>query len=259
LDVGVTDWGEFLGTFHAKRAGITELVLRHGPEDPYRWLADAVLTCTVPGDVVLDVGCGSAPLAELLPGRRWLGLDPAAAELALARQRGARTVVLGDAQALPMPGGVVAAVVASMSLQILQPLDRVAAEIARVLRPRGVLVALVPSTRPLTLGDRLRYARLLVALRRPALPYPNGERELVPALRRAGLLPVLDARRRFDHPLEVAGDGVRLVESLYLPGVSPRRVDAARTLAAGWVGHRLGIPLRLLVTRRPPYAGTPNQ
>jgi len=252
----VSEWRRFLGTFHADRAGITERVLRHGAvlqaEDPYGWLAAAVRERTGPGALVVDVGCGSAPLHALLPGRRWVGLDPAPAELALASARGAEPLLRADAAALPVADGVADAVVYGMALQVVTPLDRALEEAWRVLRPGGVLAALVPAVAPLTSGDRLRYARLLLALRRTSLPYPNPDAALAAALESAGFAVRVDARRRVPFPVRDPQDGVLLVRSLYLPRVAEARVRAAEHVAEQWRGATVGVPLRLLVARRAP-------
>jgi hypothetical protein len=41
----------------------------------------------------------------------------------------------------------------------------------------------------------------------------------------------------------------RLVDGLYLPGVPPSRVAAARTVVRGWVGRRTTVPVRRLVAQ----------
>lgn len=255
----MSEWRRFLDEFHTGRAGITERVLRQpgSGTDPYRWLAGAVLERTRPGTRVLDLACGSAPLPDLLPGRRWLGTDASAAELGLAARRGASPLLRADAAALPLGTGAVDAVVCGMALQVLTPLDRVLAEVHRVLRPGGVLVAMVPAARPLHAGDVRRYARLLLALRLAALPYPNADDTLAPALAAAGLEVRVDARRRHPFAVREPADGVLLVRSLYLPGVGAARTGAAERVARRWVGADLGVPLRLLVARRG-AAGVPS-
>ncbi len=81
--------------------------------------------------------------------------------------------------------------------------EAVLSEVARVLRPGGVFIALVPSRRPLNATDTARYTRLLAALRTRHLDYPNegllddGFGDL---LRRHRLRPAEDERRRFRLP-----------------------------------------------------------
>jgi hypothetical protein len=60
-------WDGYLEGFHAARPGITESVLRcarAGGTDPYAWLAEVVPQ----RGLVLDLGCGSAPLSGMLRG-----------------------------------------------------------------------------------------------------------------------------------------------------------------------------------------------
>ena len=169
------DWPGYLAAFHADRAGITEDVLEHALDaagaTPYDWAAQAVLDATVHGDLVVDLACGSAPMAGRLPRRRYLGLDLSSAELAAARGAGAQ-VGQADAAHLPLQTGTVDAVVMSMALMLV-PLEGALAEVVRVLRPGGVFVATVPHNRPMPAVDWLRYARLCLSLRHAGLRYPN--------------------------------------------------------------------------------------
>lgn len=242
------DWAGYLAGFHAQRPGITEDLLataRDGGVDPYQWAAQAVGS----GQRVLDLACGSAPLRRHLPGA-WVGLDAAGAELDKARTRGRGPLVRGDAAALPFPPGSFDAVVCCMALMLIQPLAEGLAEVARVLRPGGVLVALLPGSRPLSPGDALRYGWLMARLRR-RMTYPNGAQlaHPGPVLTAAGMVALDDRRRRFVLPLATPEAADLLVRSLYLPGQPQERVDAAADLARRWVGAPLGVPLRRLVAR----------
>ncbi len=244
-------WRSYVEEFHRQRPGITERILEQCRDEtgstPYRCVAAPL----DPHASVLDLACGSGPLHSLVTGR-WVGIDISPAELAAATARGAAPLVAGDAARLPFGSASFDAVVCSMALMVVQPLARVLAEIARVLRPGGRLVALLPSTHPLTLADRLRYARLLVALRRVRFAYPHDVtaadfRELLVG---AVLAPVDDRHRRFTYPF-ATGDAAReLVASLYLPGTGAARIAAAERVAERWVGKVLGVPLQLVVARR---------
>ena len=164
------DWRSYLVRFHAERAGITEAVLTRavdGDVDPYRWVAEAVPA----GGAVVDVACGSGPLATAL-GPRWVGLDLSSAELDVARGRAAGRLQRAHAGALPVADGSAAAVVCALVLMLVEPAP-VLAEIRRVLAPGGRLVALLPAGGPLTVRDRLRYGRLLIALGVRRLPFPG--------------------------------------------------------------------------------------
>jgi SAM-dependent methyltransferase len=245
-------WRDYLADFHADRAGITEDLLSHttdGGIDPYRWVADRLDA----SDRVLDLACGSGPIAARHPGP-WVGMDISASELKRARARPparAAPLVLADGVALPFAPGSFDAVACSMALMLIQPVEAALAEIARVLVPGGRLVALLPSAGPLRAGDVLRYGQLMVALRR-RLTYPNDEAlaDAAPLLAAAGLSLLADERRRFACHVADPHIAALCVTSLYLPGTPPERLARALAVARGWIGHTLGVPLRLLVAER---------
>ena len=247
--MGDEDWREYLADFHATRAGITEELLAHttdGGTDPYGWVAEQL----DPSARVLDLACGSGPLRARHAGP-WTGIDISSPELARARAQGAGPLVLGDGAALPFAAGSFDAVACSMALMLIQPVERALAEVARVLRPGGRLVALLPSSHPLRPGDMRRYGQLLVALRR-RLTYPN-DRALAhvdPLLAAAGLTLAADGRRRFECDIADPYTAALCVTSLYLPDQDPERLARAFAVARGWVGHTVGVPLRLLVAER---------
>ncbi len=168
------DWPAYLSAFHADRVGITEDVLEHALDTAgstaYDWAAEPLAA-----ETVLDLACGSAPMAARVSGARYLGLDLSPAELAAAAARGV-PVARADVTRLPVPDGSVDAVVMSMALMLV-PLPQTLNEVRRVLRPGGMFVATMPHNRPMPRADRLRYARLCLALRHPGLTYPN-DREL---------------------------------------------------------------------------------
>lgn len=244
-------WRSYVEGFHRQRPGITERILERCRDEtastPYRWVA----TPLDPHASVLDLACGSGPLHSLVTGR-WVGIDISPAELATATGRGAAPLVGGDAARLPFGSASFDAVVCSMALMVAQPIAQVLAEIARVLRPGGCLVALLPSTHPLTLMDRLRYGRLLAALRRVRFAYPHDvtAADLRESLVASGLAPVADRHRRFAYPLATEDAARELIASLYLPGTGAARIAAAERVAERWVGEVLGVPLRLVVARR---------
>lgn len=244
------DWAGYLGRFHAERAGITERVLGRafdGGQRPYEWLAGAV------GDgPVVDVGCGSAPLHGLLGESGYRGFDVSAEELRVARGRGA-SVALASAERLPVEDGSVGTVVCSMALQVVDDLGGALAEAARVLRPGGRFVAIVPASGPLRSRDLVPTAGLLAALGR-RLEYPSDRalREALAVFGDAELTLVGDERRRFVFRMGDAEDADSFVESLYLPGVSERRVRAARRWlrACARLGAAMPIPVRRLIATR---------
>ena len=103
------------------------------------------------GTRVLDFGPGDGwpalPLAAALPGAHILGVDPAPLRAEVCRRNGARLgianaqFVVGDGMALPIVDASIDLVTAAASLEEVQSPKRAFEEIARVLRPGGVLRA----------------------------------------------------------------------------------------------------------------------
>lgn len=108
---------------------------------------------------VLEVGCGTGALAERIraahPGAALLATDASARMVALVAERGIPTRVM-DAAAMDVPTDSYDVVVAAWMLYHLPDLDAGLAEVRRVLRPGGSLVAV-------TLGEQH-----VAALRREA-------------------------------------------------------------------------------------------
>lgn len=147
---------------------------------------------------VLDLGCGHghyALLARSLGARRVLAVD-FALPMVLAAPRPA---VVADAERLPLPGGSVDVVIAALLLSFVREPGRFLAEVARVLRPGGAVVAsdLHPAASALgwrrSFDDGQGATRVLDA---PPLPLAA----LLSALSAAGLVlaerrePVIDER-----------------------------------------------------------------
>ena len=251
-----SSWTGFLDTFHSQRPGITAEILQTSIADkttPYGWLVEAI-----PGaGTVVDVACGNGPLAELI-GPRWIGTDLSESELALGMSKCARPSVVGNAAALPFATNAADTVACSMALHVTQPLQSVLAEIARVLKPGGRLVAIVPARHPLTLRDRWRYLSLIRTLG-DGLSTPNDQalNRLAELVAGAGLQLVRDEYRRFEYPIDSAEAAERFVSSLYLREVTSARLDAANRLARRWVGTALGIPIHRFVCTIPTVGAAP--
>jgi demethylmenaquinone methyltransferase/2-methoxy-6-polyprenyl-1,4-benzoquinol methylase len=108
-----------------------------------RWRRRAVAALSVPrGAIVLDLACGTGDLCEHLRavGYRAVGVDVSAGMLAATRTTA--PLVRGDVMCLPVPSAAVDGVVTGFALRNVVDLDGFFRECARVLRPRGRLVAL---------------------------------------------------------------------------------------------------------------------
>lgn len=244
-----TNWPTYLAEFHAANPGITEDILARCTakgQNPYDWLTESL----DPASRILDLACGSGP-AKPAGARQWVGLDLSAAELARARRGGIGALMVGDATALPLGDASADAVTCSMALMLVQPLDLALAEIRRTLTPNGRLLLLLPALRPLHMADRAKYLRLFVAARSTTKFPPSALRRQASAtLARHGLQVESDETRRFTYSLDEPSDANRFVDSWYLPGVHPRRRDAARIRAQSMVPCTIGVPLRRVIARR---------
>ncbi|WP_045692555.1 class I SAM-dependent methyltransferase [Streptomyces rubellomurinus] len=246
-------WDDYLDSFHRLRPGITESVLHRARDaegaNPYQWLAAVTPT----GGRILDLACGSAPTHAFLPSAaKCISLDRSTAELAAAHAAGVAPVVRADATALPLATDSIDTVICSMALMLLTPLHRALAEIHRVLRPGGLLIATLPTTGPLRLRDLATAGPLLLALGQ-RLRYPNDQAlaHLPAVLASAGFDLRSDERRRFTFTLASPSDARLLLDSLYLPGLTPAAHHRALSVlrAAAAVDTPFPIPLRRITAR----------
>ncbi|MGW1839069.1 class I SAM-dependent methyltransferase [Streptomyces sp. NPDC002067] len=169
----------FLRRFHAAHPAVTARTMAHGraPDgrSSYALLRDAMAGRRR----VLDVGCGDGLLLDMLaagPGREVAGLDLSTPELALARCRpglGTAELHTGSADRLPFRDGAFDGVVSHMALMLMDGVERVAAEIARVLVPGGTLAAVIGGGP----GEGGAYAEFLRLLR-PVLDAAPPERRI---------------------------------------------------------------------------------
>jgi SAM-dependent methyltransferase len=180
----------YLLDYHQRLAGVTPRCFGHTPvlRDGETFASTyALLEAAVPREggalTVLDVACGDGYLLELLakraqPGLSLMGLDMSAHELDAARVRlgSAATLHQGRAQALPLADGSVDVVLSHLALMLMDDVERVFAELRRVLKPGGTVSFVVN-------GDLVRggVMEVFVGLLRPLLaseavpPAPLGD------------------------------------------------------------------------------------
>ena len=129
---------ELWGAFH-----------QHRHEMRYDLVADEVRRRTPAGGTILDIGCGSALVADRVLGldADYIGLDFPAHHIAYAHKRFVdadtrlrTSFVRGDAEQLPLLPSSVDTVVFSEVIEHLMRPELAVWEIARVLRPGGVLL-----------------------------------------------------------------------------------------------------------------------
>lgn len=164
-------------------------------------------------------------------------------------------MVCARADALPVADRSVDVVCAAMSLQVLTPLNRVLAEISRILRPGGSLIALIPANGggpPAVLA----WGRVFAALRIWAVPWPNPDLIAAPARQLAAreLRIVADDRHTFCLNLTRPDEVALAIDGLYLPNHTDADLTAARRRLRRLAprGLRLPLPLRRIIARRQP-------
>ena len=148
----MTERERFLRAFHDAQPGITSRALaRTGIYERF--------ATRVPRGRVLDLACGDGALTQLLD--NCIGVDVSACELEAARRRGGR-FVRARAQQLPFGDGSFDAVACQLAFMVLDDLERVVAELARVLKAGGPFIALLGGG-PSADGDDAfhRFAQLL--------------------------------------------------------------------------------------------------
>ncbi len=160
----MSDGEAFVRAFHDAGPGVTARAFARGGS--YARLAAAV---PATARRVLDLACGDGELLAAL-GPRAVGLDVSAGEVRAARARGV-TAVQGRAGALPFAARAFDAVTCHLALMLVTDLDGVGSELARVLAPGGLLLAVVGGG-PVAGDEDGVYERWLAATRtaRAALP-----------------------------------------------------------------------------------------
>lgn len=248
------DWAGYLQHFHAVRPGAVEAVLSQstaGDHTPYRWLARAI---SGPACTVLDLACGSGAMSRELAtaDRTVIGLDSSAEELALAEERGPGPWLRGDIRQLPLADSSVDAVTASLGLVVVPEREQVLAEVARVLKPGGVLAAIAPALRGIAPRDLRVLTRVTTRLRtKPQFAGPLEFAGFSKALSACGLRKVEDARQRYGFWITSRADAETVMAGIYLPDTRWSRVEAAIEHLEDRVASRgpfeLAVPIRRLV------------
>ncbi len=248
------DWDSYLQGFHSERPGATEQVLSralNGHHTPYRWLARAV---SARATTVLDVACGAGAMIRELerPGRLVVGVDISSAELELAQHRSEGPWVRGDALQLPFADESLDAVVSSMGMVVVHPTSRLLEEVARVLRPGGMLAFIAPTVRPVSPGDVRIGVNLASRLRTPPrFPGPLEFTDFAATLRSHGMRKYEDGRERYRIAIHSRADAELMVAALYLPATRPARLEAAIAYLEHEVRKtgqvELAVPMRRIV------------
>jgi SAM-dependent methyltransferase len=205
---------------------------------------------------VLDVGPGdgwpSLPLAQARTEITVVGLDPSPVRARVCAENAARLGIentrflVGDADRLPFGDASLDAVVAASSLEEATDPDAVIAELARVLRPGGVLRISyqdwrlpAPELETVMLWDGVQpeVGRVLLYTYVRRVQLPGLERRYtlvlpvtpeVEAAHREGLVRVASARRVYGETLLEDGLGVPLLERLALHALRSTVVEMRR-------------------------------
>ncbi|MCF7992669.1 MAG: class I SAM-dependent methyltransferase [Thiohalocapsa sp.] len=151
---GRAELREHLLEVHRQHPGFTEACAARcrdaSGRNSYEWLAEVV--DPVQHRTLLDLACGSGALTALCHERfgghvALIGVDMSVDELALARRRVPDPVVVLH-RAMAQEMGFIAddsidVVICHWALTLMDPIEPVLAELRRVLRPKGILAAIV--------------------------------------------------------------------------------------------------------------------
>ncbi len=187
-------------TGFARSAGAYERGRPGYPDDAVEWL-----TNWIEGPRVVDLAAGTGKLTRALAARGFqvVAVEPVA-EMRAVIERGKRvTAVAGTAEAIPLAGASADAVTVAQAFHWFDG-PRALAEIARVLRPRGVL-ALVFNRRPSEDEIHRRIDALLAPYRGDT---PQHASDGWRASLEASELFAPVARAHFDYAQRLDGDGL---------------------------------------------------
>jgi SAM-dependent methyltransferase len=210
-----------------------------GGRTPLYWAAAPVRDA----ERVLDLYSRDGELADVLPAGRWLGVDPV---------WGRRATLCASPLALPLRRNAVDAACLLLALPSVDDVDRMFAELRRVLRPGGTLVVLVPSAVPRTLTE-LRAASVLAAVHRRGWTNRSALDQAGWLLAAADFAVLADDRAAFTLPLPDDAAAEALAWALPRAGVwpepAPPNLHARLSRLAG-PGRLLPVPMRRLIARR---------
>jgi SAM-dependent methyltransferase len=257
VEAGPFSWPSFLDEFHAARPGITERLLSGATASqigtPYEWLASRIMPLGAAGELpgpILDIGCGSGPMKSALPPELdYLGIDLSFAELHKARQLDRKYLIGADALHLPLPSNSMGAIISSMAMMLVNPIEKAFDETYRVLKEGGSFTFIRPSAYPLFPRDLVVGGLIVLSLgARPSMPQRFSRRRIQGLLERSGFNSVRHENRRFSLSLRTLEDAKLLVDSLYLPSVSKARRDRAAEQIASWASVVREVPISVAMT-----------
>jgi ubiquinone/menaquinone biosynthesis C-methylase UbiE len=257
VEIAPFGWARFLDEFHATHPGITERLLVGATAaqvgTPYEWLASRIMPLGATGEMprpILDIGCGSGPMKSALPPEvDYLGIDLSFAELSKAQQMDRKHLMNADAIQLPLPSNSMGAVISSMAMMLVTPIEEAFDETYRVLKEGGTFAFIRPSAFPLFPRDLVAGGLIALSLGAlPAMPQRFSRRRIQGLLERSGFNSVSHENRRFSLTLRTLEDAKLLVDSLYLPSVSETRRRKAAEQLASWASIVREVPISVAMT-----------
>lgn len=234
-------------------ASIYHQVMEPALREPH--LALRAMAGDVAGRDVLDLGCGTGAMSEMLGpmGARVTAVDLAPQMVEEARRRlagtpGIERIAAMDAQALDLPDASFDVVVAALSLMFCPDHPAAFAEVHRVLRPGGLLVMACWGTADQCESVTVGRVAARFATQRPPEGTPGGQSLGDPAHLRAlleaagfGDITMTSRRMRLRYPgPDAMWAAVRHVHGEYIPD---DRLDDARVATMAEIA-RVGLPLR---------------
>jgi ubiquinone/menaquinone biosynthesis C-methylase UbiE len=247
------DWDGYLADYHARHPGITERLLNSSLDrqgrTPYEILA---ATVAQHASSVLDIACGSAPMASAIASVAstavsYVGIDLSANELLEARAHHPGVpLVLGDALALPFLDDSFDVVLCSMGLMLMRPVADAIAQIGRVTTRGGSFAAMFPTIGAPSRHQLLTTGALLVGLRStPKMPQSLTKKSLSAQLQDAGFTLTSYRTVRYALPLESAAAATDIVDGLYLPNITEKRISQAKEMLRRVAGPGRSLPVHI--------------